>query len=344
MKRLLNYGNLIALLILIAIISILPLVLPNNYQVSVMIFVALYTILTIGLSLLMGYAGQISLGHAVFYGMGAYFTGILAIRLNLPPVLAMFLAAAITGVIAYLIAIPILRLRGNYLAMATLGMNVIFTLFLSQQTDWTGGSNGLSGIPKLSLGDFVVKGDIAMYYVAWFAAIAILALSLNVVNSRFGRALRAVHSSQIAAEMVGVDAAHFKVAVFALSAVYASFAGSLYAFWIGIISPSVVSINLSVELVVMVAIGGLASVWGAIFGAAAVTLLTEILRNVLPQLLRGASGEQEILAFGLILMIVMIFMPEGLTTGTMVRLRRWRMERALKRDAEKIADAERAHA
>lgn len=335
MKRLSSYGNLIALLILIGVIAILPLVLPNNYQVSIMIFVALYTILTIGLSLLMGYAGQISLGHAVFYGMGGYLTGILAARLSVPPVLAMLLGAVITGVVAYLIAIPILRLRGNYLAMATLGLNVIFTLFLSQQTDWTGGSNGLTGIPKLGWGDWIVKGDIAMYYVVWIAAIAILGLSLNIVNSRFGRALRAVHSSQIAAEMVGVDAAHFKVAVFALSAVYASIAGSLYAFWIGMISPSVVSINLSVELVVMVAIGGLASVWGALFGAATVTLLTEILRNVLPQLLRGASGEQEIIAFGLILMIVMIFMPEGLTTGTMLRLRRWRMEREMKRDAER---------
>lgn len=342
MRRLLGYGNLAALIIFAGVVALLPAVLPNNYQVSVMIFVALYTILTIGLSLLMGYAGQISLGHAVFYGMGGYLTGILAIRLNLPPVAAMLLAAVITGVLAYLIAIPILRLRGNYLAMATLGMNVIFTLFLTQQTDLTGGSNGLTGIPKLSIGDFVVKSDVAMYYVAWCAVIVILGLSLNIVNSRFGRALRAVHSSQIAAEMAGVDAAQFKIAVFTLSAVYASIAGSLYAFWIGIISPSVASINLSIELVVMVAIGGLASVWGAVFGAAAVTVLTEVLRNVLPQLLRGASGEQEIIAFGLILMIVMIFMPEGLTTGTLARWRRWRSAREIKREAD--ADAERANA
>jgi len=327
MKRLLGYSNLITLLILSVVMAILPLVLPNNYQVSVMIFVALFTILTIGLSLLMGYAGQISLGHAVFYGMGGYLTGILATRWSLPPILAMFLAAAITGGIAYFVAIPILRLRGNYLAMATLGLNVIFTLFLTQQTDWTGGPNGLGSIPKLSLGGWVVKTDVQMYYVAWFITLVILALSLNIVNSRFGRALRSIHSSQIAAEMLGVDAAHYKVAVFSLGAVYASIAGSLYVFWIGLISPSVVSINLSVELVVMVAIGGLASVWGAIFGAAAVTLLTEVLRNVLPQLLSGASGEQEIIAFGLILMIVMIFLPEGLTTGSLLRYRRWRADR-----------------
>ena len=325
MKQLSRYGNFIAWLVVAVIIALLPLYLPNNYQVSILIFIALHTILTIGLSLLMGYAGQISLGHAVFYGMGGYATGILAARFGVPPPLAMLIAAIFTGIIAFIVAIPILRLRGNYLAMGTLGLNVIFVLFLTQQTDWTGGPNGLGSIPKLSVGEFVVKSDVQMYYVAWFAALAILAVSLNIVNSRFGRALRAIHSSQIAAEMVGVDAAHYKTAVFTLSAMYASIAGSLYVFWIGLISPSVVGINLSVELVV---IGGLASVWGAIFGAAAVTLLTEVLRNVLPQLLRGASGEQEIIAFGLILMIVMITLPEGLTTGSLMRIRKWRAERA----------------
>ena len=338
MKQLSRYGNFIAWLVVAVIIALLPLYLPNNYQVSILIFIALHTILTIGLSLLMGYAGQISLGHAVFYGMGGYATGLLAIRLGWPPLVAMAVSAGLTGVIAFVIGIPILRLRGNYLAMATLGLNVIFTLILSQQTEWTGGPNGFGGIPKLSVGDFQIKNDVQFYYVVWFAALVILALSLNIVNSRVGRALRAVHGSEIAAEMVGVDAAHYKNLVFALSAMYASIAGSLYAFWIGLISPSVFGITFSVELVVMVAIGGLASVWGAIFGAAAVTLLTEFLRNMLPKLLAGASGEQEIIAFGVILMIVMIFLPEGLTTGTLVRFRRWRANRNAIKEIERSAD------
>ena len=328
MKIFSEHTNLFALGILVIVLALLPLFLSNNYQVSILVFVGLHTILTVGLSLLMGYAGQISLGHAVFYGMGGYTTGILAIRLGWSPLAAMVAAAVITGIVAYVIGIPILRLRGNYLAMATLGLNVIFTLILTQQTDWTGGPNGLRDIPKLAIGEITLRSDIHFYYLVWFAAIVILALSLNLVNSRFGRALRSIHGSEIAAEMMGVDAAHYKNAVFALGAVYASIAGSLYAFWIGIVSPSVFSITLSVELVVMVAIGGLASIWGAIFGAAAVTLLTEFLRNVLPQLLRGASGEHEIVAFGIILMIVMIFLPEGLTTGTLLRLRRWREDRA----------------
>jgi branched-chain amino acid transport system permease protein len=286
----------------------------------------------------MGYAGQISLGQAVFYGMGGYITAWLTVRQGLPPLAAMASAAFLTGIFAYLVGIPMLRLRGHYLAMATLGLNVIFELIVTQETAWTGGPDGFKGIPKFSIGDWVVKTDREVYYLAWFIALAILALSLNIVNSRVGRALRAVHSSEIAAEMSGVDTAHYKVAVLVLSAVYASIAGSLYAFWLGIVSPSVYHLTFSIELVVMVAIGGLASVWGAIFGAAAVTLLAEFLRNVLPQLLRGASGEQEIIAFGVILIVIMIFLPEGLTSGSLERIRKWRAERATRRQFQQSAE------
>jgi len=251
------------------------------------------------------------------------------VRQGLPPLVGMIVAAVITGILAYIIGIPMLRLRGHYLAMATLGLNVIFELAVMQETAWTGGPDGFKGIPKFSIGDFVVQTDREMYYLVWFFAVLILVLSLNIVNSRVGRALRAVHASEIAAEMNGVDTAHYKVAVLVLSAVYASIAGSLYAFWIGIISPSVYHLTFSIELVVMVAIGGLASVWGAIFGATSVTLLAEGLRNILPKLLRGASGEQEIIAFGVILILVMIFLPEGLTTGSIQKIKKWRATRAM---------------
>ncbi|MBI4786703.1 MAG: branched-chain amino acid ABC transporter permease [Chloroflexi bacterium] len=330
--------NLIAFVALAGALAIIPSFLSNNYQVSIFILIALYTILTVGLSLLMGYAGQISLGQAVFYGMGGYVTAWLTVRNGLPPLAGMFLAAVVTGLVAYFVGVPMLRLRGNYLAMATLGLNVIFELIVMQETAWTGGPDGFKGIPKFSIGEFVFQTDREMYFVVWAFALLIIVLSLNIVNSRSGRALRAVHASEIAAEMNGVDTAHYKVAVLVLSAVYASVAGSLYAFWLGIISPSVYHLSFSIELVVMVAIGGLASVWGAIFGAAMVTLLAEFLRNVLPQLLRGASGEQEIIAFGVILILVMIFLPEGLLTGSIARYRRWRAERKAVRDIEQATD------
>jgi branched-chain amino acid transport system permease protein len=338
MKRLAGRTNAIAFIVVAGLLAILPAFLANNYQVSILILVALYTILTVGLSLLMGYAGQISLGQAVFYGMGGYITAWLTVRAGWPPLAGMAIAALITAVLAYIIGIPMLRLRGNYLAMVTLGLNVIFELIVIQETAWTGGPDGFRGIPKFSLGGLVLRTDLEMYYFAWFVALLVLMLSLNIVNSRVGRALRAVHGSEIAAETMGVNTAHYKVQVFVLSAVYASIAGSLYAFWLGIISPSVYHISFSIELVVMVAIGGLASVWGAIFGAATVTLLAEFLRNTLPHLLRGASGEQEIIAFGVILILVMIFLPEGVTTGVMLRYRRWRAGREALKEIKKSAE------
>lgn len=314
-------GNLVLFLMLATLLAVLPVWVTSNYHLSILVFIGLNTMLTVGLSLLMGYTGQISLGHAVFFGSGAYVTGLLATRLGWSPWLAVVVAAVVTGGLAYLIGIPIFRLRGHYLAMATLGLNIIFEAVLITETKWTGGPNGLLGIPRLAIGDWVLKSDRAYYYVVWGVALVILALSLNIVNSRVGRALRAIHASELAAASMGVDVNAFKLKVLALSAIYASLAGSLFAFYLQIVTPSSFGFIFSIQLVVMVAVGGLASVWGAIFGAATVTLLSEGLRNVMPHLVRGASAEVEILAFGIILVLIMVFMPEGLTTGLVKQVR-----------------------
>jgi branched-chain amino acid transport system permease protein len=323
--------NLSMFLVITLVLAVLPMILRNNYQISILVFIGLFTILTVGLSLLMGYAGQVSLGHAVFYGMGGYGAALLVLRAGLPAWAAIPCAALSTGVIAYVIGVPLLRLRGNYLAMATLGLNIIFFLIATNETALTGGPNGLQGYGKLAIGPLIFKTDHQFYYLVWTVALIVLALSLNIVNSRVGRALRAIHASEVAAETLGVNTERFKVQVLVLSAVYASLAGSLYAFWIGIVSPGDFSITFSTELVVMVAVGGLASVWGAVFGAAAVAMLTEFLRNFLPRLLGGASGELQIVAFGVILMLIMIFLPEGLTSGTLIRLHAWRLKRGEKK-------------
>jgi branched-chain amino acid transport system permease protein len=325
---LLGRGNLMAFVVLAVLLAVLPAWVTNNYHRSILVFIGLNTMLTVGLSLLMGYTGQISLGHAVFFGSGAYITGILTTRYDWSPWPAILVAALITGGVAYLIGIPIFRLRGHYLAMATLGLNIIFETVVITETKWTGGPNGLLGIPRLTIGSWVLKSELAYYYVVWGVALAILALSLNIVNSRVGRALRAIHASELAAAAMGVDVDAFKLKVLTLSAIYASLAGSLFAFYLQIVTPSSFSFIFSIQLVVMVAVGGLASVWGGIFGAATVTLLSEGLRNVIPHLVRGASAEIEILAFGIILVLIMIFMPEGLTTGIANRVRGWRATRA----------------
>jgi len=295
--------------------ALVPLVVKSNYYLSVLIFIGIHAIMVMGLCLLMGYAGQVSLGHAAFYGLGAYISAILTTTYQVPPWAALALAALFTGVVAYLIGIPILRLTGNFLAMATLGFGMIVYMVLINWVELTGGPSGLSAIPPLSLAGLTFDKDYKFYYLVWAAVFAVLSLSLNVVNSRVGRALRSIHGSEIAANTVGVNTARYKVKVFTMSAVYASLAGSLYAHYLTFVNPSPFGFKFSVELVVMAVVGGLASLWGAILGAGTITVLTEFLRATMPKFLGHASGEYEIVVFGVILMVVMISVPGGLAAG-----------------------------
>jgi branched-chain amino acid transport system permease protein len=225
--------------------------------------------------------------------------------------------------LAYLIGMMIFRLRGHYLAMATLGMNIIFFLILTQEVEWTGGPSGFRGVPNLTLGPFVLTSDVHYYYLFWFFALVVIAVSLNIVNSRVGRAMRALHTSEVAAETVGINTDAYKRKVFALSAAYGALAGGLHATYLGFISPSTFGIGTSIELVVMAVAGGLASVWGAIFGAALIIVIDQYVGSVIEIVIPQASGEYEIIAFGLILILIMIFMPEGLFSGVTSRVRKW---------------------
>jgi len=299
-----------------------PLGLTSQYQLSVGVFVGLHAIVTLGLCLLMGYAGQISLGQAAFYGLGAYLSAILTTRAGLDPWVAMAAAVLLTGSVAHVLGRPILRLRGHYLAMATLAFGIIVYLGFVEFKELTGGPSGLAGIPRLRIGPWVLDTDRELFYLVWTAVLGLLILTLNVVNSRVGRALRAIHGSEVAAETLGVDTAAYKLRVFSLSAMYAALAGSLYAHYVSFVSPPSFGFIASVEFVVMAAVGGLASVWGAPFGAAAVTLLTEAIRHVVPRVLAYASGEHEVIAYGALLILIMIFVPEGLTAGGRELLRR----------------------
>jgi branched-chain amino acid transport system permease protein len=330
-----RFPNLAGMAALAVILALIPLTIQNNYILTILIFVAQYAMLAIGLSLLMGYAGQISLGQATFFGIGAYTTAILTTRFGVSPWLALLAGVLLSAGVAYLIGGLIFRLHGHYLAMATLGMNIMLFLALTQEVEWTGGPSGLRGIPDLSLGPLVFTGDTHYFYLFWFFALISIAVSLNLVNSRVGRALRALHTSQIAAETLGIDTNAFKLKVFALSAAYGGLAGGLHATYLGFISPSSFGISVSIELVVMAVVGGLASVWGALFGAGIVMMIEQYLRIVIKAVIPNASGEQEIIAFGLILMLIMIFLPEGLFTGLVEAGRRWYLRRRLLNPAGK---------
>ncbi len=257
-----------------ALVALLPVLFPDNYFVIVIgASAGLHVILAVGLNLLMGYAGQISLGHAAFFGMGAYASAILTTRFGWPSLLALAAGLVATGAIAWLLARPILRLRGHYLAMATLGFGIIVHVIMVQATRWTGGPDGLAGIPPLNLFGWSVDGDLQWYGVIVAAMLLALWLALNLVDSQVGRALRAVHGSEFAAQMMGVDTGRAKTQVFVVSALFAAFAGSLFAHQQAFVSPDSFNLTISVELVTMVVLGGMASTFGAACGAIALTLL-----------------------------------------------------------------------
>ena len=249
----------IKFLLLAAVVMVFPLAVHEGYLLNVLVFVGIHTMLAVALNLLLGYAGQISLGHAGFFGLGAYISGILTASHGLNPWLAMVMAAGIVTLLALLVGFPILKLKGHYLAMATLGLGIIIYIVFNEAVDQTGGPSGLSGIPNLSLAGITFDNDLKNYYLIWTFALISMGLSLNLVHSRIGRALRAIHDSEVAARVMGVNARLLKVQIFALSAGLSAVAGSLYAHTMTFVAPASFGFNFSVELVTMVIIGGLAS-------------------------------------------------------------------------------------
>lgn len=295
--------ELLKFLIFAAILLLIPFFFEGGYLLNILLFVGIHTMLAIGLNLLLGFAGQISLGHAAFFGLGAYLSGILTATYSINPWLAMFMAAVVVGIMAFVIGFPILKLKGHYLAMATLGLGIIIYIAFNEAVDLTGGPSGLSGIPNLSLGHFIFDSDLKNYYLIWTFTLVTMLLSINLAHSRIGRALRAIHDSEVAARVMGVNARLLKVQIFSLSAVISAIAGSLYAHTMTFISPASFGFNFSVELLTMVVIGGLGSIYGSFLGAALLTLLPEMLR---------AFQDYDIVIYGLLLILMTMFMPGGL--------------------------------
>jgi branched-chain amino acid transport system permease protein len=293
-------------LLLAALVMAYPFVSGEGYIVNVMVFVGIHTMLALALNLLLGYAGQISLGQAGFFGLGAYISGILTASHGMDPWLAMGVAAVTVTLLAFCIGFPILKLKGHYLAMATLGLGIILYIVFNEAVDQTGGPSGLSGIPNLTLAGITFDSDLKNYYLVWTFTLIAMGLSLNLVHSRIGRALRAIHDSEVAARVMGVNARLLKVQIFALAAGISAVAGSLYAHTMTFVAPASFGFNFSVELVTMVIIGGLASIYGSLLGAALLTMLPEMLR---------AFQDYDIIVYGLLLIVMTMFMPGGLVKG-----------------------------
>lgn len=314
MEFLLSKGKYLAFAVLLAIALVMPFGLDNS-TLSLLVFAGVYTLVVVGLCLLMGYAGQVSLGQAAFYGIGAYSTAILTTKFAVNPWLAMLVGVAISVAIAFLVGWPLLKLEKHYLALATLAFGLIVNVIFVEEAELSGGTGGITSIARLSLGPLVFNDDRKFYYLVLFFVLLGSLFAANIVNSRVGRALRAVHTSEVAARSMAVPVNRIKTQVFALSAAYASVAGSLFASYITFVAPSTFGLLTSIDFVLMAVIGGLASIWGPVFGALAVVFLGRLLQTVVPLFFPNVSGEYEIVIFGIILVVIMVFMPEGLVAG-----------------------------
>jgi branched-chain amino acid transport system permease protein len=302
--------------VLLALVALVPLVYPQSFVVTLLVFVGIYIIVCTGLSLIFGYAGQLSLTQAAFYGIGAYTSALLTTRLDLSFWIGLVAAAVLPGLVAGVIGAPILRLRHYYLAMATLAFSEIMVVVFVQEVDLTGGPTGITHVPAPSLLGLSLGTPTRYYYLVWTVCVLVVAFSYNLIRSKFGRALRAISDNEVAASAMGVDIGRMKSLMFVLSAVYAGIGGALYAHYISFVSPDSFSVALSILLVIMVAVGGVQSLWGAVLGAVFIT--------VLPSLL-GAYQQYAMLVYGLILVLVLMFMPEGLAgvgAALLERLRR----------------------
>lgn len=300
--------------LLAAGIVALPLVVSTAYALTLLNVIGLYAIVTLGL-ILLGCSGQVSLGQAAFYGLGAYASALLSRGLGWNPWLTIPIATAAVAVVAYAVGLPALRLAGHFFVLATLGFGIIVNVLMVQLVSVTGGGNGLRDIPALQITGIHPATDRQFYYLIWALALGTLLLARNITSHRTGRALRAILASETAAAALGVEVSRYKMQVFVASAAYAALAGGIYAHYIRFISPSPFALYASLFFLIMAVVGGLTNIWGGLFGAAAVTVLDQVIRAQVPRVFPRVGGEYQTAIYGILLVLIMIFFPRGLVRG-----------------------------
>jgi branched-chain amino acid transport system permease protein len=282
---------------------LIPLIL-GRYSVFILNLFAVYALVSIGLNLVMGYTGQISAGHAGFLAIGAYFTAIVGAKIAwMPTLLILPLAGLFTGIIGFLLGIPILRLKGFYIAMATLAFGVVVSEIILQWSSLTHGDDGFH-VPRAILAGFVFNSDKRLFYLVQPITIGMTLMAMNIVRTRVGRAFLAIRQSEIASQTMGIHLAKYKTSAFAVSAFYTGVAGGLFAYVITHISPDSFNLGVSIDFIAMIVIGGMGSILGSIVGAIILTGLQQLLAGW-PQI--------QMLIFGVALILFMIFMPRGIS-------------------------------
>jgi len=301
MARLLNNPFLLVIGLAL-VVAVLPLFLPSTFYVRVVALVFINALAVLGLNLVMGFAGQVSLGHAGFFGIGAYAVAVGPTHLGLPTWLALICGTALAALLALIVGRPILKLRGYYLAVATLGMGVLIAMVISNEAQITGGPNGMP-VPRLVLFGWRAVGPQVWYWISGITLVIGVWIAINLIESPTGRAFRAIHDSETAARVLGVNVAHYKLTAFVLSAVYASVAGSYFVLFDGFVTPDTASFLRSIEFVVMAVLGGLGSIFGSIVGAAILVLLPQFLT---------VFHDYEHIVLGAIIIVFLIFLPAGI--------------------------------
>jgi branched-chain amino acid transport system permease protein len=302
-------------LAIMVLMFFVPAFVTNPYHLQVLTFIGIYIILALSLNLLNGYIGLLSIGHAAFYGIGAYASAKLMMQAGVPFLLAMLGAGVTAGIFGFLIAKPTLRLSGIYMALATLGFNIIFFLVLQNWMGFTNGPLGIMGIPSPVIFGYEVTSRADYYYLILVLVVLTLGSMHRLIHSRFGRALVAIREDELAAESMGVNITRYKIQAFVLAAFYAGIAGSFYAHFIRFISPDSFYIYESFMLLAMLAFGGQGNLTGPVVGAAVLLLIPEMFRFL---------QEYRMFVYGSVLVIMMLVRRQGLLGGREYSLRlRW---------------------
>jgi branched-chain amino acid transport system permease protein len=292
--------------IAIGVAVLLPAFIVDPFAMHVLNRALIFAILALGLQLITGIAGQFSVGHVAFYGVGAYTAGYLSADAELPILVGVVAAVLLSGLFGLLMA-PITRLRGNYMAMATLAFLLLVHLFLRNEEGLTGGTGGLGGIPVPTVFGIELVDD-APYYYTLLIALVLLFVMLDRVSgdSRFGRSMAMIRLDEEAAAAVGINPTAVKMKAFVLSAAIAGFAGALFAHQVGYIHPNEVTLPVAILLLTMIVVGGLGSLSGAVIGALLLTLAAEYLRFL---------EDWRLILYGAVIMVIMIYLPGGLVEG-----------------------------
>jgi branched-chain amino acid transport system permease protein len=282
---------------------VLPVLLPGPYHGHVLVLAAVFTLMALGFDLVLGYLGELSLGHAAFFGIGAYATALLTRTFMVPFPIDLVLAAVLTGGFGFLIGVPSLRLRGPYFAIVTFGFAEILRLIALNWTSVTRGPMGLPDVPHASLGPLAIQSQAAYYYVLLVLIALAVVVTRRLLDSTVGHAFLAIRENEELASAAGVATFRLKVVAFVIGMAFTGAAGSVYARYVHFVDPTALSFYYTVTVVSMVIVGGQGSIAGTVVGALMFTLLPEYLR---------VAERARLVIFGAVLMAAIVFMPEGL--------------------------------